>query len=107
MSLEWNGADPEETRWAMGYMADSGGSWVIAGRGEVSHDALQAASRSKRQRWARWLRAARWANRVYAWLGGYFWLPCPQCGRMFGGHECGAGHVQREGKDWRTCWRCS
>ncbi len=26
-------------------------------------------------------------HRVYAWLFGYFWLPCPVCGRMFGGHE--------------------
>ena len=26
-------------------------------------------------------------NRIYAWLFGYFWLPCPVCGRMFGGHE--------------------
>jgi hypothetical protein len=30
-------------------------------------------------------------NRVlhnwYAFLLGYFWLPCPLCGREFGGHE--------------------
>lgn len=26
-------------------------------------------------------------NKIYAWLFGYFWLPCPVCGRMFGGHE--------------------
>ena len=26
-------------------------------------------------------------NRMYAWLFGYFWLPCHVCGRMFGGHE--------------------
>ena len=31
----------------------------------------------------------RWVHRVRARLGGYFWLPCPECGRMFGGHECG------------------
>lgn len=28
-------------------------------------------------------------HRLYAWLFGYFWLPCPICGRMFGGHETG------------------
>jgi hypothetical protein len=28
----------------------------------------------------RWLRAK---------FGGYFWLPCPWCGRMFGGFEWG------------------
>lgn len=22
---------------------------------------------------------------------GYFWLPCPVCGKMFGGHEVGDG----------------
>jgi hypothetical protein len=29
----------------------------------------------------------RWLHRFYAWAFGYFWLPCPACGRMFGGHE--------------------
>lgn len=31
----------------------------------------------------------RWLHRVYAFLFGYFWVPCPICGRMFGGHENG------------------
>lgn len=26
-------------------------------------------------------------NRRIASRGGYFWLPCPLCGQMFGGHE--------------------
>jgi len=26
-------------------------------------------------------------NRLYARLFGYFWLPCPLCGQMSGGHE--------------------
>lgn len=26
-------------------------------------------------------------HRLYAWLFGYFWLPCDKCGRDFGGHE--------------------
>jgi len=26
-------------------------------------------------------------NRAYAFLRGYFWLPCPICGKKFGGHE--------------------
>lgn len=25
----------------------------------------------------------------WATLWGYFWQPCPNCGRMFGGHEIG------------------
>lgn len=29
----------------------------------------------------------RWAHRAYARALGYFWLPCPACGRPFGGHE--------------------
>jgi len=29
----------------------------------------------------------RWLNRLWSWLGGYFWSPCPLCGRCFGGHE--------------------
>ena len=26
-------------------------------------------------------------HKMYAALFGYFWLPCPVCGQMFGGHE--------------------
>jgi hypothetical protein len=26
-------------------------------------------------------------ERLKAFIGGYFWLPCPNCGRMFGGQE--------------------
>jgi hypothetical protein len=29
----------------------------------------------------------RWAHRLYADLTGFFWAPCPLCGRMSGGHE--------------------
>lgn len=30
-----------------------------------------------------------------AHVGGYFWMPCPLCGRMFGGHEKG-GTLMRD-----------
>ena len=26
-------------------------------------------------------------KRLYAWVFGYFWLPCPVCKKMFGGFE--------------------
>jgi hypothetical protein len=26
-------------------------------------------------------------HRAYAYVAGYFWLPCPLCGAMCGGHE--------------------
>ncbi len=29
----------------------------------------------------------RWVHRFYAYLFGYFWLPCPLCREFFGGHE--------------------
>lgn len=29
----------------------------------------------------------RWIHNLWAKLNGYFWLACPVCGRMFGGHE--------------------
>ena len=28
-------------------------------------------------------------NRLYAFVNGYFWLPCPICEEEFGGHERG------------------
>ena len=33
------------------------------------------------------MRAPRWVHRIRAWYGGYFWLPCTNCGRYGGGHE--------------------
>jgi hypothetical protein len=33
------------------------------------------------------VKARRLAARVIAAVGGYFWLPCPICREMFGGHE--------------------
>jgi hypothetical protein len=46
-------------------------------------------------------------HQAYAWLFGYFWLPCPLCDRMFGGHECGEMSVQRppSGTRWIACNR--
>ena len=34
--------------------------------------------------------APRWMHRLYAFVAGYFWRPCPICGRKFGGHEWAA-----------------
>lgn len=34
-----------------------------------------------------------------ATLNGYFWLPCPLCGKMFGGHEKFGGAILVPGKD--------
>jgi hypothetical protein len=34
-----------------------------------------------------------WWEHWKAILGGYFWLPCPNCGRMFGGQEGKRGEV--------------
>lgn len=51
-------------------------------------------------------RLPRWVHCVYAFLAGYFWLPCPICGRKFGGHEkhgiLWSGPHEGEG----TCWDC-
>jgi hypothetical protein len=43
------------------------------------------------------MRFPRWFHRWYAGTRGYFWLPCPICGRYFGGHEWGGGDP-----DWPT-----
>lgn len=32
-----------------------------------------------------------WLRRGYAFLMGYFWLPCPLCGQNFSGAEMGNG----------------
>lgn len=46
-------------------------------------------------------------HRFRAFVGGYFWLPCPVCGREFGGHEKGGGEFYVGGGISRiTCPRC-
>ena len=44
-------------------------------------------------------------NRLFAALFGYFWLPCPACGRMFGGHEVSLGRAPliQGGHAWVVC----
>jgi len=42
------------------------------------------------------LKKPRWVQRLIAFFGGYFWLPCPICGRKFGGHEP-SGTLIKEG----------
>lgn len=38
---------------------------------------------------------------------GYFWLPCPRCGRMFAGFECGKGSVEQvDGSHRIACKWC-
>ena len=45
-------------------------------------------------------------HRLYARFFGYFWLPCPACGKMFGGHETGSRAVRIGGSDCLTCGCC-
>ena len=42
-------------------------------------------------------------NCVYAHLHCYFWLPCPNCGRYYGGHEIGQWGVPKG----KGCWTCT
>lgn len=59
------------------------------------------------------MRAPRWWHRLRAEIGGYFWLPCPLCGKEFGGHEWthGAGiHSIPLGSSYHSqgiCPRCA
>ena len=42
-------------------------------------------------------------NQIYAYLFGYFWLPCPRCGQMFGGHECGNDTIWITSGSGKSC----
>lgn len=41
-------------------------------------------------------------HEAYARQHGYFWIPCPRCGVMFGGHEVGIA-VDFDGEDFGRC----
>lgn len=46
----------------------------------------------------------RCVHRAWAALAGYFWMPCPICGRYFGGHECAwVGVTLPSGKCMTVC----
>ena len=45
-------------------------------------------------------------NKVYARLMGHFWLPCPICGQMFGGHEWGGSLKISTRKGAAVCLDC-
>jgi hypothetical protein len=51
-------------------------------------------------------RKFRFLNQIYAFVLGYFWLPCPVCGNYFGGHECGGGGIPLSmGHGKMVCYR--
>ena len=39
------------------------------------------------------MRKPRFIQKLFADWFGYFWLPCPVCGQMFGGHEWKDGSI--------------
>jgi len=51
-------------------------------------------------------RAPRFCHKIYAWLMGYFWLPCPLCGEMFGGHESGGYLRTLHNRGVLVCYKC-
>ena len=51
-------------------------------------------------------RALARGRRAFARAGGYFWLPCPCCGRDFGGFEAGHRSICEEHSGYFTSWTC-
>lgn len=51
-------------------------------------------------------REQRMLRRLTAWALGYFWLPCPCCGRHFAGFEVGDRHLQVDGVSLMACRWC-
>jgi hypothetical protein len=45
----------------------------------------------------------RFFNMLWANFFGYFWLPCPRCGKFFGGHEVRGQIVTSESNKLLTC----
>lgn len=49
----------------------------------------------------------RFINKMFAYLLGYFWLPCPLCGEDFGGHEWRVSLMRSTGEGKGVCPKCS
>ena len=49
-------------------------------------------------------------RRIEAWLGGYFWMPCPACKEPFGGNEVDNYTqyiIKDNGREMVVCKSCS
>lgn len=69
------------------------GRWIRPG----SRKSREPKPTLKRPRWLQWLKAL---------ACGYFWMPCPICGRMFGGHEEHGSWDTWPGGGLVTCIEC-
>ena len=49
---------------------------------------------------------SRFLNWLYAFIFGYFWLPCPLCGKNFGGHESHGMLMTSYGGGVCVCYNC-
>lgn len=52
----------------------------------------------------------RWIHHVWARVFGWFWLPCPECSRPFGGHEVvrhGVSKYMPDGSHLLVCKHCA
>jgi hypothetical protein len=57
--------------------------------------------------WGR-VKRLRLYNQIYAFSHSYFWLPCPICGRKFGGHERPQGILMINPAEAKgTCSACA
>lgn len=48
----------------------------------------------------------RFLNKIWAFIFGYFWLPCPLCGNKFGGHECWESLMVSYSEGVGVCPKC-
>ena len=49
------------------------------------------------------MRLPKFIRHAIAFFCGYFWLPCPICGKMFGGFECGETLYQSWSRGSMVC----
>ena len=52
------------------------------------------------------MKIPRFLHAIYAFIMGYYWLPCNICGRKYGGHEEGGYLMTGEGMGVSVCFNC-
>ena len=62
---------------------------TMEARGDLLSDGLHASRLVTPVKRPRQSLLPRFMHQFYAFLFSYFWIACPCCGRMFGGHEIG------------------
>ncbi len=97
--IEINQDDRERLDWYWPVFIRQGNGWLQTQLCPncAPRFSLRRALMRRGNRWPRWV------HQLFTRFNNYYWLPCPVCGKMFGGHEKGGDVWDSPGRLRSTC----